>query len=410
MENKENQAIYQKLKRLYNAAKFKNKKDENAFLGLLRIYMGRNSGTGTVNEDLTSMESRKIAGDSFFDSTYRDSEIGQEAQTRIAQLNESYVQHFNEFKQRRIDTRKTRIGKAIQNSELNKTYNTKVADRILPLALAYSGRNQNGNKKFKTVEQRYEQADKVLMQLGGKLSQVEKKAARDLYNMFKAQDNKEYERTKDNRTRQLDARRDALRIQHANTINHSLESLVTKDVKLETALERTVIPEKKNSGIMGYISNAIKKPWGKVAAAGLGLVTAGLIVYGASQIRGCNGKQPTKPIAIIAGIASETKTEEKELKFTPDPFKPVLKTEEALAETGKGKTPERTRCIDWEKSKLEQEIQSYQLKDGTFKAKLGKNLAEAMRKDSSIILRLISNNKLSEEAKHLGITYLIYET
>ncbi|MFH1331764.1 MAG: hypothetical protein ABIH63_00575, partial [archaeon] len=47
---------------------------------------------------------------------------------------------------------------------------------------------------------------------------------------------------------------------------------------------------------------------------------------------------------------------------------------------------------------------------GTFKAKLGKNLAEAMRKDSSIILRLISNNKLSEEAKHLGITYLIYET
>jgi hypothetical protein len=425
MQNKENQEIYQKIKGLYNSTKFKNQKDKEAFLKLAMTYVGVNEHN-KPDENLRNLESRYVRGDAYFEHAYKDQGISDEGKTRIALLNEMFSEHYGKYKQRKSDERKTRIENAVKKSEWYKTYNPEVTTKLMPLAMAYSGRGPNGDKRYNPIEERYEAADQVAMKLG-KLSEGEKKAAKDLYNMFKARDNKEYERT--DRTRKMDARRDALRMQHANTMNYTLEGLVTKDIKNKPALESVVPQKRRKEGFLAYIGNQLKKPWGKVAATGVALATLGILY---SQIKGCDKKgtvvvapiehrleQAPKPD--MEKILGEMQRPENE-RFTPDPFKPFYGPEKGTVAPQEGqatetkesvKEKERTRCIDWEKSKLEQGILAYKFDGNTFKAKVNKDLAEIMRKDPKVVLRFIGDNKLYEtnnvgpngEIEINGVTY-----
>lgn len=445
MENKENQAIYQKIRQIYKGTIFKNKNDEKAFLGLARIYLGRDSYTAKPDEKLRPIIERWMIGDQYFENTYHEREISPEGRIVIAQLARTLTQHVNEYNKKRQEIKQKRVTKTIQGkiNEWQKTHPPSITKKLSPLASAYLGVDSEGrklNKEDRIVEKRYEKADGILISMG-KLSEEEKRAVGELYNILTAYDQRDYERRsstgfigigRDTRTKKLDMRRDALRMQHANTINYSLEGIANRE-KVETALERTVPEPKKKTNFLTNIGSEIRKPVGRIVTTGLVTGIGGLMLYGTTMLSSCKNQKVTEPTKVEQRLAEVPKPdlskleaklgespkldtekavppegEQAEKRFSPDPFKPVPEIEKALAEAKKVKTPEakktaeaaeRTRCINWTKSKLEQGISSYKLEKETFRAKLNKHLAEYMRNNPNVVFRFIGDNKLYETNK-----------
>ncbi len=263
--------LYQKIKEVYHEAKFKNKNDENAFLGLARTYLGLGSN-GRPDQNLVKMQKRKEAGDRYLADVVReDQNVSDEAKVKIYKLNET----FNIYNKQRERVRQKRVAKTIngQVEELKDTYHPKITEKLKPLAQAYLGRKDDGTKLSKE--------------------------------------------------------------------------------------------ESNGDGIIRYIGNTLKKPFGKAATLGIGLIAAGSIFAGSLYLSGC-GKKP----------AYEGKIED------------ILKQDK------------RKACIQWEKSIREKGILQYELKeDGTFKAKINKELADMMRKNPNVVARVILDNKLYETNK-----------
>ncbi|MEM4266566.1 MAG: hypothetical protein QW404_00725, partial [Candidatus Nanoarchaeia archaeon] len=423
MTNTEKKSLYQKIKDAYNSGlksnAFLEKKNEEAFMGLARIYLGRNID-GKKSKELARLAKRKEVGEEYFARKTKE-DISQETKTLMAQLYEVFEDYIAQasLKQQK------RIAKTIngQIAKWQRKYSPETRSKLHELAMTYQGLNFGGekSKELFSVEKRYEKGNEILLKLRN-LNEEDKKAASELYNIFKAYDQRDYNRRtskgftgkgRDTRTRELDAKRDALRIQHASLMNHTLEGIVREDKeKVEPALERLVPDSNKKTektGFLTYLGNVIKKPFGKIAAVGVAAIAAGLIWYGASNIPGCGKKTETRPIVrevtVEQTVKGVQKPEVKEAlpqrpereRFTPDPFKPFIEAETTAK--AKEKAEEKTRCIDWQRSKLEQGIRSYKLDKDTLKVKLNKYLADAMRNDPNVVLRFIGDNKLYETNK-----------
>jgi len=216
-----NNSLMQKISALYHDAAFRNENDRKAFLSLARIYLGRGSD-GKQESSLTSLVKRQASGSRLFDAAYRSESISHEGKARLSLLQEAYEVHAAARQDRIVERRKRRLSMTV-NAQMIKwkdKFSGAVTERLRELYLAYLGKGKDYQKSYRTVEERYEAAERALLSLG-KLSHEEKKAAAGLYAIFRAYDNRDYARhSRDGsiESKRENARRNALRVRHANTL------------------------------------------------------------------------------------------------------------------------------------------------------------------------------------------------
>lgn len=170
----------------------------------------------------------------------------------------------------------------------------------------------------------------------------------------------------------------------------TIETMVGQPPVLESRNDYSENITKESTPFMQKLYSMVTSRVGKVATATAGIIGVGLL-YGALEFSKVEGNQPKEPAPVASTVAANPQKH--------DDAKPAVAAK-AAGEKQEATEQERKQCIQWQKSYLEQGIHKYKFsKDGKFRARLNKDLAEYVRNNDQSTARIIVGNKLYETPK-----------